>query len=118
ADGRDRWQKFTKYAFRPYNITGGGTLTDDGQHKGELWLRYVPSRVEGWDPAAFYRVGVGFPGQQRNETRVPVVVRAAASSPIVRLQYPRHAHRGAEVVLDAAASYNIQARRRPSPGSR
>ncbi len=108
AEGRERWKKFTNFGFRPYNITGKSTLTDDGEKKGELWLRYVPSRTKDWDTSVFYRVGVGFPGKRGNETQAPIIVRAAASTPIVRLQVPLRAHVGAEVVLDASASYNIQ----------
>ena len=85
-----------------------GRSRDNGEKKGMLSLRYVPTKVEGWDRSAYYRVGVGFPGKAGNETRAPIVVRAAASSPIVRLQAPKHVHVGAEVTLDAGASYNIQ----------
>jgi hypothetical protein len=108
AEGRERWQPYDAGQFRPYNITGRGSLSDNGDKAQTLALRYVPAKVEGWDRSAFYRVGVGFPGKAGNETRAPVVVRAAASSPIVRLQAPRHAHGGADVTLDATASYNIQ----------
>ena len=108
AEGHERWQAFDPGQFKPYNITGKGTLSDNGEKKETLSLRYVPTKVEGWDRSAYYRVGVGFPGKAGNETRAPIVVRAAASSPIVRLQAPKHAHVGAEVTLDAGASYNIQ----------
>lgn len=108
AVGAETWSKPPKLQFRPYNITGRTTLSDLGEKKGELSLRYVPAEVAGWDPQAFARVGIGYPGKADNETCVPIVVRAAASSPIVRVQHPRHAHVGAEVTLDASGSYNIQ----------
>jgi hypothetical protein len=108
AEGHERWKPFDAGQFRPYNITGRGSLSDNGDKSETLSLRYVPAKVEGWDRSGFYRVAVGFPGKAGNETQAPIVVRASASSPIVRLQAPRHAHGGAEVTLDATASYNIQ----------
>jgi hypothetical protein len=108
AEGRERWKPFDAGQFRPYNVTGRGSLSDNGDKSETLALRYLPAKAEGWDRAAFYRVAVGFPGKAGNETRAPIVVRASASSPIVRLQAPGHAHGGALVTLDATASYNIQ----------
>ncbi|MBX6316499.1 MAG: hypothetical protein IRY99_26840, partial [Isosphaeraceae bacterium] len=108
AEGRERWKPSPKQRFRAYNQVGPGTLTDGGDKQEVLSIRYVPAKVEGWDRSAFHRVGISYPGKAGNETRVPIVVRAAASSPIVRLQAPRHAHIGAEVMLDATACYNIQ----------
>jgi hypothetical protein len=109
ADGQDTWQPFTKFAFRPYNKTGKDTLTDDNQKKGELKLLYRPSVKEAeWKADCFYRVGVGFPGQAKNETRTPVIVRATESSPIVQWTYPKRARVGTTVRLDAGHSYNTQ----------
>jgi hypothetical protein len=109
AEGREAWKVFDPGAFRPYNVTGKDTLTDDNKKKGELSLRYRPaSKGEAWKKELFYRVSVGFPGKQGNETQAPVIVHAEASSPIVPLRFPYRAHVGAEVVLDASSSYDLQ----------
>ena len=109
AEGREAWKVFDPGAFRPYNVTGKDTLTDDNKKKGELSLRYRPaSKGEAWKKDLYYRVSVGFPGKQGNETQAPVVVHAEASSPIVPLRFPYRAYVGAEMVLDASASYDLK----------
>lgn len=109
ADGVDKWHKFTEYAFRPYNTTGDRTVNDRIENKGELWIRYKPSvKKDEWNVDEFYKVGVGFPGQARNETHVPVVVKAKASSPIVQYVYPKTVPLDALVEIDASSSYDTQ----------
>ncbi|MBI1387037.1 MAG: hypothetical protein GC154_01140 [bacterium] len=108
ADGVKDWPEFTEYSFRPYNITGDHTVNDKNERKGELAIRYSPAKNKGWKKDEFYRVGVGFPGQESNETRVPIIVHAAASSPIVPIQYPHRVPAGGEITLSAAAAYDIQ----------
>jgi hypothetical protein len=109
AEGREGWQVFNPGQFKPYNVTGKDTITDGNQKKGELFLRYRPaSKPDTWRKDLYYRVSVGFPGKQGNETQAPVAVHAEASSPIVPLRYPYRAQAGGEVVLDASASYDIQ----------
>jgi hypothetical protein len=113
AVGADKWPAFAGGTFKPYNTTGPKLFQDtdtEGAKKDNLSLLYRPSvaKNEGWKPGAFYQVGVGFPGQVDNETRVPVVVKAQASSPIVQVVYPEHAHVGAQIALDASSTYNLQ----------
>jgi hypothetical protein len=109
AEGQDGWKPFDTGQFRPYNVTGKGSVTDQDQRKGALSLKYRPaSKADVWDKDKYYRVLVGFPGKEGNETRAPLVVRAEASSPIVPLRYPYRAVTGAEVVLDASGSYDLQ----------
>jgi len=109
AEGKEDWPVFTEFAFRPYNITGPDTVNDRNERKGELRLRYKPSvRKDRWSAESYYQVGVGFPGQESNETATPVIVRAAASSPIVRLQHPRRVALGMSVEVDGSASYDLQ----------
>jgi hypothetical protein len=109
ADGIEKWHTFTEYDFRPYNTTGDRTVNDRVENKGELWIRYKPSKnKEKWNADEFYKVGVGFPGQASNETHVPVVVKAKASSPIIQYVYPRTVPLNAVVEIDASASYDTQ----------
>ena len=107
AVGQAGWKKFTS-GTRAFNRVGSDSLTDGNQKKGELRLAYKPAIKEEWDAAEFYRIFVSFPAKGGHDTRTPVIVRAAASSPIVRLRYPRQATVGAEVELDASHTYNIQ----------
>lgn len=93
--------------FRPYNQVGKGSVSDNNDKK-EMRLLYRPSKAQGWEPGRFYRVNVGFPGFADNETRTPVVVRAEASTPIIRISRPLRAAGGAQVTLDASATYNVQ----------
>lgn len=109
AENVDQWHTFTEFAFQPYNTTGDRTVNDRIERKGELWIRYKPStRKDDWKEDQFYKVGVGFPGQERNETHVPVVVKAKASSPIVQYVYPQKVPLNAVVEIDASASYDTQ----------
>ena len=109
AEGKEGWKVFDPGAFRPYNVTGKDSLSDDNQKKGELFLRYRPSMKTEHRPDLYYRVGVGFPGKEGNETQAPVIVRAEASSPIVDLRVPYRTVVGAEATLDASASFDLQA---------
>lgn len=112
AVGKEKWPAFQKGTFRPYNTTGPDIFqdTDDSGKKEGLSLLYKPevARKEGWNPARFYRVGVGFPGQVNNDSRVPVIVKGRASSPIVQIVYPDHAHVGATLTIDASSTFNLQ----------
>jgi hypothetical protein len=109
ADGREAWELFRNAGFRPYNVTGSSLISDGNRKKGELKLLYRPGRHDReWNPKAFYRVEVGFPGKADNETRAPVIVRASESAPILQLRRPQRAPLGATVTLDAGASYDLQ----------
>src|SRR5207248_1514479 len=82
---------------------------NDPALKGRLSLLYQPSsHAANWRPDSYYRVAVGYPGELKNETDVPITVRARASSPILRTSYPARAHVGTELILDASGSYNLQ----------
>jgi hypothetical protein len=102
------WPKYVLPTFRPYNLVGGGAVTDNNERKGEMHLLYRPSKSTDWSADGLYRVLVGFPGKADNETQVPVVVRALESTPIVQASAPLHANVGATVTLDASATYNLQ----------
>lgn len=113
AVGKTQWVEFKKGTFRAYNTVGPDLFqdTDDTGNKREgvsLTFRPKPGKTEGFTPSKFYRVGVVYPGQVENETRVPVVVHASASSPIVQIVHPYHASVGAPVTLDASSTYNLQ----------
>ena len=114
ADGRNKWVKFKGGTFRAYNTVGPDifqdTDPDSGNKRESIGIAYKPvaAKADGWNPATFYRVGVVFPGQVDNESRVPVVIRAQASSPIVQVVAPYHAAVGAPVRLDASSSFNLQ----------
>lgn len=111
ADGQDRWQEYQKEEYSFYTPVGPRLVTDnnDKKLKGKLHLLYHPaSAKKEWKPEGYYRVEVGHPGSEQNDTHVPIIVHAHASSPIVRGVYPVHAHVGAAVTLDASSSYNLQ----------
>ncbi len=109
AEGKEDWPIFTDYPFRPYNIYGENSVSDQNKRKGQIRIRFKPSaHKQEWSKDKFYRVQVIYPGQENNETHVPVIVKASASSPIVNLSYPDHAPPGADVELDASASYDLQ----------
>jgi hypothetical protein len=114
AAGRDKWAKYKGGTFRAYNTVGPDIFQDTDPESGDkrmgLGIAYKPvaAKGEGYDPAKFYRVGVVFPGQVENESRVPVVVRAQASSPIVQVVAPYHAAVGAPVKVDASSTFNLQ----------
>ncbi len=111
AEGFDKWEDFDSGKFKSYNKVG--TPVHDGKsHKGELFLRFKPSvkkgATEGWKPESFYRVQVNFPGKAGNELRVPLIVKAKQSAPIIQLVYPARARGEAEVTMDASSSYTVQ----------
>ena len=109
AEGQDKWQDYKKGEYGFYRPVGPRVVSDDGKEKGKLKLLYKPSaKAEEWKPDALYQVEIGYPGEVRNDTAVPVVVRAQASSPIVNVVYPAHAHVGANILFDATGSYNVQ----------
>ena len=108
AEGRDGWKTFRSGMFRAYNRVGPDTYHDENKRKGELSLRYRPATSAEFLKESRYRVAVGYPAKRDHETRTPIVVRAAASSPIVQVVSPDVAAVGSTVVLDAAATYNVQ----------
>lgn len=108
AEGVDQWKEFKSGDFDAYNTVGPKLYSDENKRKGELKLLYHPGKTKDWDSGKFYRLQVHYPAREYTETRTPLIVRAAASSPIVRVRYPVRAHVGAKVELDASASYNVQ----------
>ena len=119
AQGRAKWSNFKKGTFGAYNTVGPQSLEDTneaGEKIPGLSLLYSPSGADAaagektlaYTPNRFYRVGLVFPGQVENESRVPVTVHARASSPIVQIVAPAHAHVGASVILDASSTFNLQ----------
>lgn len=107
-DAEGGWPKFVFPSFRPFNLVGSGAVTDNNEKKGEMKLLYRPARSSDWKADHQYRVRVVFPGQVDNDTRVPVVVRAKESTPIVQMSAPLHVVAGAAVTLDASTTYNLQ----------
>jgi hypothetical protein len=113
AAGADTWVKFAGGTFGSYNVIGPDLFQDFDGDKGkreDLTLAFQPTKAkkEGFDPARFYRVGVVFPAKVDNETRVPVVVKARASSPIVQVVAPYHANVGNAIAIDASSTFNLQ----------
>ncbi|GAB4459951.1 MAG: hypothetical protein OHK0029_23180 [Armatimonadaceae bacterium] len=113
AIGKKKWTPYNQQRFNAYN-TVGPEIFQDSNDKGDkipdLRLMFRPEKAakDGFEPAKFYRVGVVYPGKADNETRVPVVVKAQASSPIVQVRHPYHTHVGATVTLDASSTFNLQ----------
>ncbi len=109
ADGQEDWADFKSGSFRAYNQRGT-SVSDKNARKGELELRYRPrsKTADGWDPSAHYRLHLYYAGKRGNETRVPVVVSAAHSSPVVQVVYPPRAHVGGRLIVDASSSYTTQ----------
>lgn len=107
-DAEGGWPKFAFPSFRPFNLVGSGAVTDNNEKKGEMKLLYRPAKSADWKAGEQYRVRIVFPGQVDNETRVPVVVRAKESTPILQMSAPVHAVAGASVTLDASTTYNLQ----------
>lgn len=106
AVGHEGWPVFEPKDFTPYNTIGPHLHSDDNAHKGDLRLLFSPGAAL---PAGqYFRVRLTYPGHVSNETRVPVTVFAAQSSPIISLRAPVEAPIGARIVLDAGASYNVQ----------
>lgn len=119
AQGYKKWSRFKGGTFAAYNTVGPEALEDasaTGDKLPGLSLLYKPTIADdpegdktlAYEPARFYRVGIVYPGRVENESRVPVVVHAQASSPIVQVAFPAHAHVGAPITLDASATYNLQ----------
>jgi hypothetical protein len=102
------WPKFNAPGFKPFNLVGEGSVSDNNEKKGEMKLLYRPSKSPNWSAGTDYRVLIGFPGQVDNETQVPVVVRAEESTPIIQMSAPLHADVGSTVTLDASTTYNLQ----------
>ena len=113
ADGGNQWTEFTAGSFKAYNRKGT-QLQDDNKNKGERFLRYHPSKTENqeneWKSDHFYRARIHYPGKRDNEQRVPVVVRAQESSPIVQFAHTALGKADATVEIDASASYTVQQR--------
>ena len=86
AIGRVKWQTSTA---RSYNRIGADTLTDGNQKNEILRLAFKPSTMKQWRGDTFYRVLFSYPGQGSHESQTPLIIRATASSPLVRLRYPR-----------------------------
>ena len=110
AKNKEQWGKFPAENFNPYNTVGPELLQDlgtDGSKK-PLALLFPPTTGEGYEPTRAYRPAIVYPGKADNETRVPIVVKAESSSPIVQLAAPLIAHAGAQITVDASSSYNIQ----------
>ena len=109
ADGVDDWKKIDKIRFNAYN-TKGQKLTDENKRKGELSLKYRPAtqRDSGWIADRFYRVRIYYPGKSDQETRVPVVVHAKRSTPLIRVSRPSLAKADALLTLDASDSETLQ----------
>lgn len=109
ADGKENWPIYTEYPFRPYNIVGPDCVSDQNKRKGELNIGFTPAKNEKlFKKDAFYGARVIYPGQVDNDTHVPVVVKAAESSPIVIVRAPVEAPLNAEAVIDASGTYDIQ----------
>ncbi|MCS7224560.1 MAG: hypothetical protein NZ959_08395 [Armatimonadetes bacterium] len=108
AEGHQNWQSFDPGGFDAYNTIGPKLLSDANKRKGELKLIYRPSLNPSWKPDQFYRLEVTYPAKEGNETQTPLIVRAAASYPILRIRSPLRVRAGATVTLDASESFNLQ----------
>lgn len=109
ADGFDQWAPFKALSFNAYNRRGT-RVEDQKKRKGELFLRYFPRarKDDGWVSENFYSVRVYYPGKRDHDPTIPVLVRAEASSPVIRLRRPPSAVVGSQVVLDASDSFTTQ----------
>ena len=105
AIGRDKWQTST---VPTYNRVGSDALTDGNQKNEVLRLAYKPSIMKEWHPDFFYRVFFSYPARASHEPQTPLIIRATASSPFVRLRSPPTATVGSNVEMDASHTYNIQ----------
>ena len=112
AKNKEQWGKFPAENFNPYNTVGPDLLQDlaiDAEkRKKPLSLLFSPTSGDGYDSKRAYRPAIVYPGKADNETRVPIVVHAQSSSPIVQISAPLIAHPGAQLTIDASSSYNIQ----------
>ncbi len=126
AEGSDGWTEYDSGRFRAYN-TKGTQLHDDGENKGERYLRYRPSTqvedsddgksdkdgeadgdAERWQSETFYKPHIHYPGKRDHETQTPVIIRAQRSSPIVHVRYPARGRADAGLRMDASSSYTVQ----------
>lgn len=111
AEGSDQWSSFNSGQFGAYNQKGT-QLQDENKNKGERFLRYRPSLKKDadkpWQPDRSYQVRVHYPAKNGNESRVPVVVKAKQSSPIIQLAYAARVKADARVEIDGSASYTVQ----------
>lgn len=118
AEGNAAWKRFDEGQFKAYNVKGK-KLHDDNKQKGELSLRYAATAKDAddetekktnavWDPKKFYNVRVYFPGKTNQESQVPLVIKAAKSSPIIQVEHPLIAKSDAKLKLDASESYTVQ----------
>ena len=112
AKNKEQWGKFPAENFNPYNTVGPDLLqdlaVDAEKRKKPLTLLFTPTSGDGYDSKRAYRPAIVYPGKADNETRVPIVVHAQSSSPIVQISAPLIAHPGAQLTIDASSSYNIQ----------
>jgi hypothetical protein len=111
AEGRQAWKAYDAGRFSAYNRKGT-QLQDENKAKGERHLRFKPSvkqdGAKGWVADRFYQIHIFYPGKNDNERRVPVIVKARQSSPIVQLAFTPLAKAGAQVEIDASSSYTVQ----------
>lgn len=108
AEGREDWKKYPSQRFNAYNKIGPDRYVTGGAERGKHRLRYLPSlRREKWKPENFYRVEMAFAAKRDHETRVPVTVRASASSPVPVVLAPRAIRAGARVRLDASSTFTV-----------
>ena len=109
AEGFADWSPFKAVSFGAYNARGT-RVEDQNKRKGELRLRYFPrTRQEnGWSPDDHFRLRLFFPGKRDHSPRTPFVVKASASSPILRLRRPLRLPVGSSVTLDASESFTAQ----------
>lgn len=111
ADGSDQWSEFNDGSFKAFNRKGT-QLQDDDKNKGERFLRYRLSQKgdaeSNWKSDHFYQTRIHYPGKKDNEQRVPVVVRAQKSSPVLQLSHTALGKADATIEIDASASYTVQ----------
>ncbi len=108
AEGNEGWKAFKSGSFRAYN-SKGTPLEDENKNKGERFLRFRPSlKKKLWNTGSFYHVHIHYPGKRDHETRVPVMVHAIQSSPIIQLEHPTRAKTGTNFTIDASGSYTVQ----------
>jgi hypothetical protein len=108
AEGNKDWTVFPKERFGAYNQKGT-SLHDENKNKGERYLRFHPAaNDQHFDEGSYYRVRIHYPGKREHETKVPVVIKASQSSPIIRLTHPYRAKSDASFTIDASGSYTVQ----------
>lgn len=108
AEGNEPWTEFKQGEFEAYNTVGPKLLSDENKNKGKLKLIYKPAKAKQWQSNQFYRLHMHYPSREYVETRTPLIVRASASTPIIRVQSPVRSHSGATITIDASATYNTQ----------